>query len=352
MTRFPVLTRRARTRPLFAPLCAALLAASGLVAIVTTPASAADGTLTVYSGRTEELIQPLLDEFAADTGIAVEVRYGDSADLALVIDEEGKASPADVFISQSPGATGYLDGADRLRTIAPSVLKQVDSQYRASDGRWIGVSGRVRVLVYNTDLVKKADLPDSVLDLTKAKYRDQVALAPSNGSFQDFVTAMRELEGEKTTAKWLNGMEANGASAYASNSAIVEAVARGEVPMGLVNHYYAALAKDTDPSVPIENHVFPNRDVGSVILVTSAAVLKSTDDRPLAERLVRYLLSKSAQTHLAEDEFEYPLAKGIKPLGGLPPLSTIEAPRLDLDTLGGGLLKTRELIAQSGLEQA
>jgi len=336
-----------------APVLVAALAAGGLVAVGTTPASAAgDGTLTVYSGRSEELIQPLLDQFAADTGIDVEVRYGDSADLALVIDEEGTASPADVFISQSPGATGYLDGADRLRKIAPATLRKVDSQFRAADGRWVGVSGRVRVLVYNTDLVKKADLPDSVLDLTKAKYRDQVALAPSNGSFQDFVTAMREIEGEKATAKWLAGMEANGATGYASNSAIVEAVGRGEVPMGLVNHYYAALAKDADPTVPIENHVFPNRDVGSVILVTSAAVLDSTDDRPVSERFVKYLLSRSAQIHLAEDEFEYPLVKGIKPLGDLPPLSSIEAPRIDLDTLGGGLLKTRELIAESGLEQA
>lgn len=343
---------RARIPSLVASLATVGLVAAGAVAVGSTAASATEGTLTVYSGRSEELIQPLLDQFAADTGIEVEVRYGDSADLALVIDEEGQASPADVVLSQSPGATGYLDGADRLRKLDPSVLRKVDSRFRASDGRWVGISGRVRVLVVNTDLVKKADLPDSVLDLTKAKYRDQVALAPSNGSFQDFVTAMREIEGEKVTAKWLAGMEANGARGYASNSAIVEAVGRGEVPMGLVNHYYAALAKDADPTVPIENHVFPNRDVGSVILVTSAAVLDSTDDRALAERFVRYLLSKPAQVHLAEDEFEYPLTKGVEPLGGLPPLSTIEAPRLDLDTLGGDLLETRELIAESGLEQA
>ena len=347
------MTRTRALIPAFvASACVAALVATGFVAIGVAPAAAADGTLTVYSGRGEELIQPLLDQFSADTAIAVDVRYGDSADLALLIDEEGASSPADVFLSQSPGATGYLDGADRLRKIAPSTLRNVDTRFRASDGRWIGISGRVRVLVYNTDLVKKADLPDSVLDLTKAKYRDEVALAPSNGSFQDFVTAMREIEGEKVTRKWLAGMEANGASGYASNSAIVEAVARGEVPMGLVNHYYAALAKDADPSVPIENHVFLNRDVGSVILVTSAAILDSTDDRALAERFVKYLLSESAQQHLAEDEFEYPLTKGIKPLGGLPPLSSVEAPRLDLDNLGGGLLKTRELIAESGLEQA
>jgi iron(III) transport system substrate-binding protein len=329
-----------------------VLAVGTLVAAVSPAAAGSGGTLTVYSGRTQELIQPLIDEFSGDTGIDVEVRYGDSADLALLIDEEGDQTPADVFISQSPGATGFLDGAGRLRKIDQDVLELVNPRYRAADDRWIGVSGRVRVLVYNTDLVKPRDLPDSVFDLTKAKYEDQVALAPTNGSFQDFVTAMRELSGERRTKKWLEGMEANGSSAYANNSAIVEAVGRGEVPMGLVNHYYAALAKDADPSIPVENHVFESNDVGSVILVTAAAVIDETDDRRLAERFVQYLLSKPAQTHLAEDEFEYPLARGVKALGDLPPLAEVEAPQLDLSSLGGGLLRTRELIAASGLEQA
>jgi iron(III) transport system substrate-binding protein len=329
-----------------------VLAVATLVAAVSPAAAGSGGTLTVYSGRTQELIQPLIDEFSADTGIDVEVRYGDSADLALLIDEEGDQTPADVFISQSPGATGFLDGAGRLRKIDQDVLDLVNPRYRAADDRWIGVSGRVRVLVYNTDLVKPRDLPDSVFDLTKAKYQDEVALAPTNGSFQDFVTAMRELSGERRTKKWLEGMEANGSSAYANNSAIVEAVGRGEVPMGLVNHYYAALAKDADPSIPVENHVFESNDVGSVILVTAAAVIDETDDRRLAERFVQYLLSKPAQTHLAEDEFEYPLARGVKALGDLPPLAEVEAPQLDLSSLGGGLLRTRELIAASGLEQA
>ncbi len=327
-------------------------AVATLVAVAGPASAGTGGTLTVYSGRTPELIQPLLDEFTADTGIKIEARYGDSADLALLIDEEGDQTPADVFISQSPGATGYLDGNDRLRTIDQDIARLVDARYRAADNSWIGVSGRVRVLVYNTDLVKARDLPDSVFDLTKPKYQDQVAVAPTNGSFQDFVTAMRELEGERRTTKWLAGMEANGARAYASNSAIVEAVSRGEIPMGLVNHYYAALTKAADPSAPVENHVFANQDVGSVILVTAAAVIDQTDDRKLAQRFVRYLLSKSAQTHLAEDEFEYPLARGVKPLGDLPPLSKVDAPQLDLSSLGGGLLRTRELIAESGLEQA
>ena len=338
------------------PFLAVLAAVAVASAAATGGAEAASGrdggTLTVYSGRTEELVGPLLEQFAADTDIEVKVRYGDSADLALLIDEEGDRSPADVFLSQSPGATGYLDGRERLQPIANSVLARVERRFRAGDGRWVGVSGRVRVLAYNTDLVEEKDLPESVLDLTKPKYRGRVGVAPTNGSFQDFVTAMRELEGEKRTERWLRGMAANDARTYANNLAIVAAVGRGEIPMGLVNHYYASIAKEADPDLPVANHVFPNRDVGSVILVTAAAVLKSTDHRPQAEQFVRFLLSRFAQNHLSADEFEYPLARGVEPPAGLPPLSTVDAPTLDLDDLGGGLARTRELIAQSGLEQA
>ena len=340
------------TRRLLITCLTVALVATGLAVTAAPSGAGTGGSLTIYSGRSEELIQPLIDQFVEDTGIQVDVRYGETADLALLLDEEGDQSPADVFISQSPGATGYLEGNDRLAKLDKSTLKLVAARFQSEKGRWVGVSGRVRVLAYNTDLVEEADLPDSVLDLTKAKYEGQIGVAPTNGSFQDFVTAMRELEGEKRTKKWLDGLAANDPTTFASNSAIVEAIGRGELAMGLVNHYYAALAKAADPDVPVENHVFPNRDVGSVILATAAAVLQSSDNRDEAQQFVEYLLSDAAQQHLADDEFEYPLAKEVEPPADLPPLSDIDAPELDLTKLGGGLLRTRELIAESGLEQA
>src|SRR5690606_16321628 len=197
------------------------------------------GTLTVYSGRNEELIQPLLDDFTEETGIGVDVRYGDSADLALLIEEEGGNTPADLFISQSPGAVGYLAEQGRLADIGEDVLGLVDEGDAAEDGTWVGLSGRVRTLVYNTDLVDPATLPDSVLDLTDEEYAGQVALAPTNGSFQDFVTVLRVELGEDEAQAWLDGMAAGDPPTFDGNTAIVEAVGRGEVPMGLVNHYYA-----------------------------------------------------------------------------------------------------------------
>jgi iron(III) transport system substrate-binding protein len=309
--------------------------------------------LTIYSGRQQELISPLLQDFSEQTGIGIDVRYGDSADLALLIDEEGDRTPADVFLSQSPGAVGFLDGKDRLAELPTNVLDKVDPRFRSPDGRWVGVSGRVRVLVYNTETVNPSDLPQSVFDLTDPQYRGKVGVAPTNASFQDFVTAMRELAGEDRTVSWLRGMEANGSPTYANNIAIVDAVGRGEISFGLVNHYYNEEAKAEDPDAPSANYLFPNGDLGSLILVTAAAVLDSAGDRKSdAERFVRFLQTRKAQDFYARETKEYPLTAGVVPVvQDLPNLSEIQSPSLDLSSLGGQLTRTKELIEQSGLEQ-
>ena len=307
-------------------------------------------TLTVYSGRTENLIGPLLDDFTEATGIDVEVRFGQSADLALLIDQEGDRSPADVFISQSPGAVGFLAEADLLRPIGDDALELVDPAFRSASGRWVAMSGRVRVVVYNRDLVDPGDLPTSVFGLTDERYRGQVAVAPANGSFQDFVTAMREIHGDDATAEWLEGMADNDARTYPKNSAIVQAVGRGDVPMGLVNHYYNYRELAENPGAPSVNYFFPDGDVGSLLIATALGVLESTDDADLADDFVEFMLGEQAQRFFSEETLEYPIAASVAPAADLPPLSSIEVATYDFDRLGGGLERTRELINDSGFE--
>ena len=219
-------------------------------------------TITVYSGRSENLIAPLLDEFTEATGVKVDVRYAGSADLALLIDQEGDRSPADVFISQSPGALGFLEANDKLSPVDESLLDLVPARWRDDDGMWIGISGRVRVIVYNEDLVDPAELPISVFELSGDQFRDRVGLAPGNSSFQDFVTIMRETYGDDAALDWLSGMADNGARSYTNNTSIVQAVGRGEVPMGLVNHYYNFRALAENPGAVSRNYYFPQGDIG------------------------------------------------------------------------------------------
>jgi iron(III) transport system substrate-binding protein len=328
----------------------AVVAVALLLALATAGCSSSRDAMTIYSGRTQNLIGPLLEQFNKETGIAIDVKYGDSAELALLLDEEGERTPADIFLSQSPGATGFLAGKGRLGQLEAAVLDKVDQRFRNADGRWVGISGRQRVLVYNSEQVTEADLPDSVLELTDERFAGKVAVAPSNGSFQDFVTAMRQLEGEEATATWLKELAANEPRTYANNNAIVEAVSRGEVEMGLVNHYYnyqeQAASGDRHRA---ENHDLAEEDIGSLLIITAATIPASSQHPEEANELVRYLLTEPVQRYFSTETFEYPLAAGVEPAGVLPPLTALEIGSVDFDRLGGGFEETTSIIEASGI---
>jgi iron(III) transport system substrate-binding protein len=307
-----------------------------------------DGELTIYSGRELDLIGPILEEFAAETGIDIGVRDGTTADLALQIDNEGDRSPADIFISQSPGAVQYLNEAGRLRSLPQRILDQVSADDRADDGAWVGVTGRVRTLVYNTDLVDESDLPGSVLELVDPQYEGRLGVAPGNASFQDFVTGLRGSLGDDETLAFLEGLVANDPTIYPNNVSILDAVNRGEIEMGLINHYYWFEHAVDEPDQPSALHFFDEGDLGSMLLVTAVSILDTSDHVEEAEQLVEFLLSERAQTYFAEETLEYPLAAGVAPVEGLFPLDDIVSARVDLTELGG-LDASIALIDASGL---
>lgn len=325
-----------------------LVALAVPLALASAACSGGRDALTIYSGRDEALVGPVLEDFVEETGVDVDIRYGDSGELALLLEQEGDDTKVDVFLSQSPGPIAAVAADGGLAELDSSILELVDERWRGADGRWVGVTARQRVLVYNTEMVDEDDLPGSVFDLVDPKYEDQVAVAPTNASFQDFVTAMRETEGEDATREWLEGMDANGAQTYADNSSIVAAVGRGEIPMGLVNHYYNYRALAEDPSLPTRNYVFPADDIGSLLIDSTVGILETTDHRDDAERFVEYLLARDAQEFFSRETFEYPLAAGAAPSEELPPFDELEGLDVDLTALDD-LATTAQLIEDSGL---
>jgi len=331
------------------PTLIALVVAATLAGCGSDDDAAGGGSVTIYSGRTQNLIEPILDRFAEETGISVEVRYGDTADLALLIGEEGDKSPADVFLSQSPGAVGYLDGQGLLATLPDDVLDLVAEGFHASDGNWVGFSGRKRVLVYNPEVIDEAELPDTVLDLVKPEWKGRVGVAPSNASFQDFVTAMRFKLGDDETQKWLRGIADNDAFVFANNAAIVAAVGRGEIEVGLVNHYYVYQALAQDPQFAGVNHNFAVDDIGSLVIVTGASMLKGADSPDQSVELIRFLLQEEAQRYFSDQTFEYPLAAGVEPASVLPEIELAGSADIELDQLGDDLQSTRAMISDAGL---
>ena len=303
------------------------------------------GELTVYSGRGESLVGALLERFEAETGIRVRVRYAGTAQLAVAILEEGDRSPADIYYAQDAGALGALADAEALAVLPSALLDQVDPRFRDSDSRWIGTSGRARVLVISPERVP--DPPASIFELTEPQWRGRVGWAPTNGSFQAFVTAMRQIHGEQATEDWLRGMLANGVREYPKNSPQVQAVHDGELDIGLVNHYYLYRFVDEDPNFRAANHFTDPGEAGALINIAGVGMLSASDNRDNALRFIEYLLGEHAQEYFRDQTSEYPLAAGIAARPELAPLDELDPPSLALTSLAD-LEGTLELLQEVG----
>lgn len=298
--------------------------------------------LTIYSGRNENLIGPLIEQFKTQTGIDVQIRYGDTAEMAATILEEGDNSPADLFFAQDASALGALAKEGRFIELPSTLSEAVDARFRSPENLWVGVSGRARVLIYNTTELTEADLPTSIYDLTDEAWRGQVGWAPSNGSFQSFITAMRAIDGEEAARAWLEGMIANDTQVYPNNNAIVTAVGAGEITVGLVNHYYLyQFLKEQGEGFGARNYYFPAGDVGAMINVAGVGILQTGANQAAAQQFVEFLLANEAQQYFATETNEYPLTgEGIETNPLLKPLAEIVTPNInlsDLDDLQGTL---------------
>lgn len=324
----------------------ALLAAVALIlSACSGPTGETDRPLIVYSGRSEELVQPLIDQFVESTGIKVEVRYAGSTDLAATLLEEGETSEADVFYAQDPASLGAVTSL--LAELPAEILALVDARFADREGKWVGTSGRVRTFIYNTGT--DIELPQTIDEVTDARWLGEVGVAPTNGSFLAFVAAMILERGEDATLDWLKALEANEPQDYPKNSPIVAAADAGEVSGGLVNHYYLMRLRAEGEGKNSENWFIPAGDVGSLVMPAGAAILASSDMPEEARKFVEFLLSSTAQSYFANQTFEYPLIDGINPAVGLPALDSINAPDIDLSKLADVLSDATRLVTESGL---
>ena len=281
------------------------------------PPQEEDRTLTVYSGRSRQLVHPLLETFAEVTGVDIRVKYGGSASTAATLLEEGDNTPADVVFLQDPGSLGSLSSAGMLAQIPQETLDKVDPRFRSPVGQWIGTSGRARTVIYNTEAIDPAtDLPPSILDFTAPEWKGRVGWAPRNGSFQAFVTALRLQLGEDAARAWLQGMKNNDAREYPNNVTTVVAAASGEVDVGFVNHYYLErFLVEHGPEFGARNHYIGNGDPGALVLVAGAGILEASDNRQTAEEFIEFLLAEPAQQYFASEIKEYPVSAGVEPGG-------------------------------------
>lgn len=322
-----------------------------LATAVLTGCSASNGgeELVVYSSRTSSLVQPLLEQYAEQTGTDIRVRYASTASIVGTLLEEGENSPADVIYLAEPSGWGVL-AAERVPTNLPDrLLEKVDPRFRSPQGEWVGTSGRSKVIVYNTENIDPdLDLPQSIMDFTDSKWRGRIGWAPTHGEWQISLTAIRLLRGEEAARQWLEGIIANEPRTYPNLISIVRAAASGEVDVGFVNHYYVPrYMEEEGEEFGARNHYLGQGDPGAVIDVAGVAIHRSTDVPGAAENFVEYLLGAEAQQYFAQETHEYPVSAGVAAAGDLPPLNSLDPPLIDLSDLGD-LQGTLDLLRGSG----
>ncbi|WP_104089902.1 extracellular solute-binding protein [Cryobacterium sp. N19] len=329
---------------------ATVLALAGCTQATESTASTADGAFTLYSGRDEALIQPLIDQFEEQSGISVEVRYGNTAELGALLLEEGDATPAQVFLAQDAGALGALANADLFATLPATTTDAVPAGFTSTDDTWVGVTGRARVITYDSEALAATDVPTSVDAFTDPAWSGKFGIAPTNASFQAFVTAYRVLNGEEAADEWVKAVAANNPVIFDNNRAILAAVNDGVIEAGLINHYYwFAQAAETGEANMRAQLSYPEAgDAGSIVNVTGAGLLAGAADDADALEFIDYLVGAKAQQYFVDETYEYPLITGIDAPAGLPALDSLVNPDLDLADLDT-LEDTQALLGKHGL---
>ena len=306
--------------------------------------------LTLYSGRGEPLIAPIISAFTAETGINVNVRYGGTAELAILLQEEGDRSPADLFWAQDAAALGAVAGM--FQPLPQETLDRVPAAYRDSEGRWIATSGRGRVLAYSTERLSAEEMPATMAELTDPRFRGRIALAPTNGSFLAHVAALRVVAGDEAARAWLQGLAANEPVMVRNNTAMIQAIGDGEADLGVTNNYYLVRFHRRAADFPVNQMLFPTQgDIGNLLLVAGMGVLSGSDHSDEAVAFINFLLSDAAQQFFSGEVAEFPVTGRVIPTR-VDDVSLEDvvrmAPEVDLNTLGD-LEGALEMVREAGL---
>ena len=315
------------------------------------PTAAAPTPLTIYAAQHHQLVDMVAQAFTKETGIPVRSRFGEAPELASQIVREGARSPADIYFTENSPELTLLDEKALLAPVTPATLSLVPQRFSAEDGRWLGVLARENVLAYDPAKLKPSDLPASLLDLAKPEWKGRVAVAPSDADFLPLVQAVVVLKGRDAALAWLKGLKAN-AQVFDDDEGVVAAVERGTAQAGVINsyYYYRARTEQGADKTRSDIHHFSGADVGALLNISGAAVLKSSRNQDEAQRFLAFLVSPAVQEMLAKSDvdFEYPLVPGIAPNPALKPMDQLQPPTLTLKQLGDDQ-DSAKLLRQSGL---
>jgi iron(III) transport system substrate-binding protein len=308
-------------------------------------------SLTLYSAQHEQTVDLLTKAFTKEAGIDVKVHSGEAPELASQLMKEGASSPADVFFTENSPELQLLSEKGLLAKVAPATLGSVPAQYSGPAGDWVGVLARENVLAFNTAMIQESALPASLLDLAKPEWKGKIAIAPTDADFLPLVGAVVALKGRPAALEWLKGLHDN-AMVFDDDEGVVAAVDRGAAATGIINSYYWARLRTEKGADKMQSaiHHFAGGDVGALMNVSGAAVMKSSRNQAAAQKFLAFLVSKPAQEMISKLDitFEYPLVAGVAANPILKPMSELQPPSLTLKQLGDDR-DAAQLLREAGL---
>jgi iron(III) transport system substrate-binding protein len=300
-------------------------------------AQAAPVTLTLYNAQHEDLVTAMVTGFTQSSGIKVDIRSGKDFELANQIVQEGGSSPADVFVTENSPAMQVVQDKGLFAPVDKTTLAQVPPQFAPSTADWVGVAARATVLVYNPSMISAEQLPKSIMNLSESDWKDRVGVAATGADFQAIVSAVLAIEGTDATADWLKGLKSN-ARIYSGNGAVMKAVNTGEIPAGVIYHYYwyKDRAESGANSSNTELYFFPDQDPGGFVSVSGLGALKSSKHPREAQMLLQYMTGAAGQKVLADSTaLEYTVNSSVPANPKLKPLSELSPPNVDTAKLNG-----------------
>jgi iron(III) transport system substrate-binding protein len=315
--------------------------------------SAGKGTLVIYSAQHPETTAAIVAAFTKQTGIKVQLRSDDEDVLEAQLQQEGRRSPADVFVTENSNWLQQLDDKSLLAGVDASTLHRVPSRDNAADGRWVGVSGRFSALIYNPSKVAASQLPTTAMDLANPEYKGKLELAPAETDFWPIISSIIRARGRPAALTWLQGLKANAGSDdhTSDNETLVGDVSKGSADMGLINHYYFFRIRSEASAGSFHAKLawFQPRDPGFVEDISAAGILKSAPHAAAAQKFLAFLVSRTGQTVIAHSaSFEYPLVSGVAPNPALPPMRTLKPNPITPAQIGTGT-DARDLLREAGL---
>lgn len=332
-------------------LVSGALAAIAVLGATTACSKSSDGDneILVYNAQHESLTKEWIAAFTKETGIKVTFRSGGDTDLGNQIVAEGANSKADVFLTENSPAMALVENAGLFADVDKDTLAQVPEQFRPSTGKWTGIAARSTVFVYNTAKLPADQLPKSLLDLQQPQWKGRWGAAPAGADFQAIVAALLAQKGEDATRAWLKGMKDN-VVADKTNTSVMKDANAGQIDGGIIYHYYwfKDQAKTKENSGNTRLFYFKNQDPGAFVSISGGGVLKSSKNQANAQKFLNFITSKQGQTVLQTgDSMEYPVASDVAANPALPPLASLDAPKIDPSKLDAK--KVTQLMTEAGL---